>query len=115
MFSKTENKTTKDNLIECQICQALFSRKYMATHIATIHGEKKSFRCSVCEYTSSHKSGRTYHIASVHEGKKPYKCSKCDYYCSVKGSLTKHIASIHEGNKPFMCFICDTNVQIKET
>ena len=47
------------------------------------------------------------HVASVHDNKKPFKCEICDYRCSQKGDLSKHFTAVHEKKKPFKCEICD--------
>ena len=41
------------------------------------------------------------HIASVHEEKKPFKCDICDAKFANKPNLNRHIAAIHNGKKPY--------------
>jgi KRAB domain-containing zinc finger protein len=45
------------------------------------------------------------HVASVHEEKKPFKCDIYDFSCAQRNVLKVHVASVHEGDKPFNCDI----------
>ena len=74
--------------------------------IASDQNEKKSFKCEICQYYSSHRGNLNAHIASVHEGRRKFKCELCNYTCSAKSDLNKHVASVHEGKKPFKCKFC---------
>ena len=60
-------------------------------------------------------SSLTSHIESVHEEKKSFNCTICDYKCFHKGSLTKHVRAIHEEKKAFHCSICDKKFQQNAT
>ena len=72
----------------------------MKRHVASVHEERKSFKCDICEYTCSQKSVMNRHVASVHTENKPFKCGVCDYKCSRKDQLNrhvkKHVAKRHE-------------------
>ena len=41
----------------------------------------------------------TQHVLSVHEEKKTFNCEICDYNCSENGSLNKHFIPAHEEKK----------------
>ena len=47
------------------------------------------------------------HIASVHEEKRPYKCHICDAIFAYKPNLNGHILSVREEKKPFKCETCN--------
>ena len=61
----------------------------------------KKFKCTHCEFQTSHKMSLKRHIQAVHEGVK-FQCNFCDYQASQKSHLKQHIQSVHEGSK----FIC---------
>ena len=56
----------------------------MNQHIG--HGEKKPFKCEICDHSCSLKANINIHVALVHERKKPFKCKFCDY---AKGNMNK--------------------------
>ena len=61
--------------------------------------KKKPFKCDICDYSFSLKSGMILHVASVHEENKekmPFKCEVCNYCCSTKQQIKRHVASVHE-------------------
>ena len=47
------------------------------------------------------------HVASVHEEKKTFKCDICDFSCAERNVLKVHVVSVHEGDKPSNCDICN--------
>ena len=49
-----------------------------------------------CDYSCSLKGTMKTHVASVHEEKKPFKCDICDYSCSRKGNMNRHVSTVHE-------------------
>merc|ERR1712008_562402 len=78
---------------------ALLKKAYMVTHIASVHGGKKPFSCSICNSTFSYKAAMEKHITSVHEGKKDYQCPICDGNYKRKDKLKLHISTAHEGKQ----------------
>ena len=86
-------------LVECYICQKVFSQKSnLKVHISSIHEGKKPFKCSICDYKCSQKGHLYKHISSVHEVIKPFKCPICGFKFSLKRYWTRHIVSVHEMN-----------------
>ena len=73
----------------------------------------KTFKCDICDFSSSLKAYMKRHIVSVNERKKPFKCNFCDYSFSQKAHMKRHIASVHEEKKPFKCDICDSCLSLK--
>ena len=49
----------------------------------------------------------------VNENKKSFKCSFCDYCCPKKCDLQKHTESAHDKCKLQKCSICDFNCSQK--
>ena len=45
-------------------------KSQLKQNVATVHGEKNSFKCEVCDYRSAQKSNLKAHISSVHDGNK---------------------------------------------
>ena len=35
------------------------------------------------------------HVASIHEEKRPFKCEICDYSCTEKRDISRHVGSVH--------------------
>ena len=70
-----------------------------------VHDGNKTFKCEICDYSSSYKGSLTKHIASGYNAKKSFKCDICDHSFSTKGNLKKHIGKVHESKKPFTCHL----------
>ena len=51
---------------------------------------------TLCPWTLCIKANMKIHVASVHENKRPFKCEICDYSCSIKGNMKIHVTSFHE-------------------
>ena len=66
---------------------------------ASVHEEKKPFKCDICDYRCSYKGSMNRHVSSVHEEKKPFKCDICDYSFSQKSVMKSHVESVHGGKK----------------
>ena len=52
-------------------------------HTGSVHAimrTKKSYKCSICNFSFSQKASLKIHIESVNENKKSYQCSICDYF-----------------------------------
>ena len=58
-----------------------------------------------CREWFSIKGNINRHVASVHENKKKFKCKIFDHKFCNTSNLKKHVASIHENKKPFRCKI----------
>ena len=71
----------------------------MKAHVASVHENKKSSICDICEKRFFDKNRLTRHVESVHEGKKPFQCKICDKKFSAKTSMNRHVASVHEKKK----------------
>ena len=78
-------------------------------HVASVHEEKKPFKCDSCDYSCNRKINLKQHIVSVHEAKRSFKCESCEYGCASKGNLKKHVASVHEGKKILTLNVCGLN------
>ena len=68
--------------------------------------EKTSFKCEICDYSSSRKFEIKQHVESVHEGKKSFKCKLCCYSSNEKFKVNQHFESVHEEKKLHKCQIC---------
>ena len=124
-FNTKEKSVFQDHTIEKHPLSFVFFGKIKSLYLSSLlfvketnkelnsNEDKKTFKCTICDYSCSHNHNLAKHIGAVHEGKKPFKCSICDYSCSQKGHLTHHIASIHEGKKPFTCTVCYYKFSLK--
>ena len=52
------------------------------------------------------------HVASVHEERKTFKCDICDFSWAERNVLKVHVVSVHEGDKPSNCDICNNCVLV---
>ena len=68
-------------------------------HTGLVHGTKKSYMCSICDYFCSQKCDLKTHAESVHDKYMVQKFSICHFDCSQKGNLKVHIWSVHEIKK----------------
>ena len=74
--------------MQMEFCNSTFTQKSsLKTHIASVHEEKKPFKCELCNYMCSRKSFLKTHSASVHEEKN---------VSSTKSELNRHFASAHK-------------------
>ena len=73
-------------------------------------GEKKLFKCGICDSRFKCKQNLSRHKKAVHEGEKPFGCSRC---FSQNDQSKKHIYSVHEKKKPFKCNICAASFTTK--
>ena len=74
--------------------------------ILSIHLQKKTFKCNICETEFAIQSGLKEHIITVHERKQPIqpvyerpRCVQC-HFCAkrfdLQASLDEHIISVHK-------------------
>ena len=66
-----------------------------------LQNEKKSHRCSQCNYLSKNLNNLKRHLL-VHSGEKPFPCLQCDSSFRDPGNLKRHTL-IHSGDKLFSC------------
>ena len=78
-------------------------------HIKSKHGEKQTFKCSICAANFSQKLDLDKHISSFH----PFKCVYCDVIFTKKQMLVIHLESLHEEENPFKCNICTDSFTLK--
>jgi Zn-finger nucleic acid-binding protein len=50
----------------------------------------KQVLCPVCDGVYAHRASLNRHIATVHEQKRAFKCTHCDFSCSQKYNLQSH-------------------------
>ena len=84
----------------------------------SVHENKKSYMCSICDYVSSQKFDLKMHTQSVHDNYKLQKCSICDFNCSQKGNSKVHIESVHENKKSYVLnlqFQFFSKIQLRNT
>ena len=103
-------KNNKPRKIMCKMCNASYKKKDLEDHVKSVHeiliGEKKSFRCPLCEKIFESKMGIIRHVDLYHKGLEKLECPTCKREFKGKGVLNNHIAVIHERKKPHLCTIC---------
>ena len=92
---------------ECDICHKILYSSDMNRHIVTLHGEKKTFECEICNRCFAVSGKLKNHVMTVHEGRRPFECEICNRCFAQKDTLKKHVMTVHEGIKPFECEICN--------
>ena len=64
-------------------------------HVDVVHPEEKSFKCEICEYSSSDDNLLKKHLASVHKRKNVLICDFCKENFSQQSKLRAHINRLH--------------------
>ena len=127
--SEIKSYFADDSIIENNLEEAPLN-----SYMATVHEEKKQYKCVICRKTFGNEGILKAHISLVHKGIKViFKCPDCNgsfstseelnehhtashvkfqcMRCSAgffeKSHLDLHIRSVHEIIKPFRCSTCD--------
>ena len=62
--SKRRKSNTKDEQINCDLCESVFTRKDNARrHLKVMHGKVPDFRCNECEFTTFTQGALSKHNA----------------------------------------------------
>ena len=84
------------NLENCNLDE--YNVRIKATKMVTKKGQdKRSNKCSQCDYASSDAGNFRKHL-KTHSGEKSYKCNQCDYASSETVNLRRHLKT-HIGEK----------------
>lgn len=71
-----------------------------------LHCNESPCICPTCGLVLSSKGNLKSHIASVHEQKESFKCSVCDKGFKYNSSLKRHINRFHNNNNTEECKHC---------
>ncbi|GAA5807882.1 hypothetical protein MFLAVUS_001262 [Mucor flavus] len=96
--SSTLAEDDNDRKFECDVCHAIFKRRYnLGTHIK-VHSPTrvKDFGCHLCTKAFDRKHDLTRHIATVHNGERAYNCTLCTSAFSRKDALVRHGIQKHQ-------------------
>ena len=89
----------KNNLFECNYCDASFGRKQtLNDHILSSHDklDSDSLQCALCSKTFVNVRNKIRHVSTVHEKLgEEYKCKYCEKKFGRKDNLTKHVKQFH--------------------
>ena len=89
----------KNNLFECNYCDASFGRKQtLNDHILSSHDKSNSvsLQCALCSKTFVNVRNKIRHVSTVHEKLgEEYKCKYCEKKFGRKDNLTKHVKQFH--------------------
>ena len=100
-FTKTVRNENK-----CEICQKVYSNKYiLKDHFIAIH-EQKKYKCDSCGKSFTTSSTLKRHIKTIHDGHTNHKCESCGKLFSHTHHLKNHIHTVHEGRKDYKCESC---------
>ena len=64
--------------------------------LKSIHDERKTYKCDLCDSKFKSKCFLKYHTESVHIGIKPFQCENCGKELSSKQSLKNHMKVVHQ-------------------
>ena len=100
-----------DNVVpivhKCSKCSKAFKfKRYLKSHIQSVHEKKKPHICPTCSKAFTRKNGLNQHIALVHEGKRPHKCDICNANLYSKRSLRTHTHAHLKQEIPQKCKFC---------
>ncbi|KAM6340259.1 LOW QUALITY PROTEIN: transcriptional repressor CTCFL, partial [Alca torda] len=90
---------------KCSDCDMAFvTSGELLRHRRYKHTLEKTFKCSVCKYSSVEASQMKRRICS-HTGERPYACDICSYASKDACKLKRHMIT-HSGEKPYECYVC---------
>ena len=107
--NEEENSDNVVHKFKCSICSKAFKlKRYLKSHIQSVHEKKRPFICPTCSKTFKQKNTLNQHIALVHEGKRPHKCDICNANLYSKRSLRTHTLAHLKQEIPQKCKFCGT-------
>ena len=113
--TKLPEKLNKDKELECESCEARFTRRdHLNRHISSVHEGKKPYECDKCDRKFSQLGDMKKHISVVHEGIKPFTCEICGSGFPIKSVMKAHKESVHEGKRTCHCDLCGKNFASKQ-
>ena len=82
---------------QCKFCSVIFSsKKNLIMHVDIVHPVEKSFKCEICEYSSSDDTLLKRHVASGHKRKNVLVCMGiCKENLTQQSKLRAHINRLH--------------------
>ncbi|XP_033110333.1 zinc finger protein 335-like isoform X2 [Anneissia japonica] len=100
------------NTFICHACvHVAKNAEELKEHIASVHPKEQKFKCSVCNFVTSHRHKYNIHMKQhgrmdeIDEGD-IFSCDKCDYQTIYRNDLGTHKMK-HQGEKPYKCQHCD--------
>jgi len=89
----------------CDQCGEKFIyQKYFVVHLARVHGQGTSYKCSKCDKVFYLRCTLTRH-EKTHDKIRPHVCQFCGFSFSTTWNLKAHIRQ-HTGEKPYQCSKC---------
>lgn len=83
-------KTAQSSTKICEVCNKVFSTKYLLDRHSKIHTGEKTYSCTLCPKTFNQKNALECHIRT-HSGTRPYACPYCPNTFAQSGNLKSHI------------------------
>ncbi|XP_055381830.1 putative uncharacterized protein DDB_G0282133 isoform X2 [Condylostylus longicornis] len=72
---------------------------------------KNRLKCSICEFTTLHRSQLIVHENDEHCNAKFFRCEKCSYVTHIKARFSKHVK--YHSMPMIKCFMCDFRTPYK--
>ncbi len=96
----------------CHICDKVFTKGYLQTHIRNQHTgerEERLQKCDDCDFQTGDMYALKKHIKSIHSEDRPLKCQfeNCSYAGKSSINLRQHIKWSHSSEKRYKCDVCD--------
>jgi KRAB domain-containing zinc finger protein len=87
----------------------------MKRHLSNVHIAKETFKCQVCNYSTTTKSSLRHHTFKMHkrENSKSVKCDVCHKMYASEFWMHRHKMLVHFDEKRYSCSTCDFKVKTK--
>ena len=70
----------------------------------------ETFKCKICDFTTTHQPGLKSHVTKMHEKTENYPCDLCCEKFSSKKKLKTHIYCVHSGKNKTLAQLIDEAV-----
>jgi len=89
--------------VECKICNVELKIWSLSNHMNSIHGNKGSFQCKICDKSFKYNQNLTRH-EKIHD--KKFECIICDKKFAHEREVKRHQKHFHENLKKATCDVC---------
>jgi uncharacterized C2H2 Zn-finger protein len=92
--------------VTCSECQKVFlNEQRLSKHVSLFHSNHV-WACEQCDAVFVHRSTKVSHMSTVHGVRKPFECSECNFSCFKRDRFNAHLEKHKNPDKKFPCPIC---------